>query len=179
MPGGPAAGVQSEMELAFAGLHQLCAPLLDRAAHLPEPQHQALRTAFGLAADPPPDRFLAGLAVLGLLSEAAGDGPLICIVDDQQWLDAEKRAEKRLERVWQYHAGSRNGPAACGTHRGGQRKPGAPGPGCGVRRPPATPARPISHYQLDCSCPVAVIRTPELGFMIAKDLLLHRVVNPS
>src|SRR5580700_2951449 len=53
-----ATGVQSEMELAFAGLHQLCAPLLDRAGHLPEPQHQALRTAFGLSAGPPPDRLL-------------------------------------------------------------------------------------------------------------------------
>jgi DNA-binding CsgD family transcriptional regulator len=82
-----ATGVQSEMELAFAGLHQLCAPLLDRAGHLPEPQHQALRTAFGLSAGPPPDRLLVGLAVLGLLSEAAGDRPLICVVDDQQWLD--------------------------------------------------------------------------------------------
>jgi DNA-binding CsgD family transcriptional regulator len=80
-------GVQSEMELAFAGLHQLCAPLLDRAGHLPEPQHEALRTVFGLAAGPPPDRFLVGLAVLGLLSEAAADRPLICVVDDQQWLD--------------------------------------------------------------------------------------------
>jgi DNA-binding CsgD family transcriptional regulator len=82
-----AAGVQSEMELAFAGLHQLCHPLLDRAGHLPEPQHQALRTALGLAAGPPPDRFLVGLAVLSLLSEAAGERPLICVVDDQQWLD--------------------------------------------------------------------------------------------
>jgi DNA-binding CsgD family transcriptional regulator/tetratricopeptide (TPR) repeat protein len=82
-----ATGVQSEMELAFAGLHQLCAPLLDRAGHLPEPQHEALRIAFGLAVGPPPDRFLVGLAVLGLLSEAAADRPLICVVDDQQWLD--------------------------------------------------------------------------------------------
>ncbi|MGH3200915.1 MAG: AAA family ATPase [Streptosporangiaceae bacterium] len=82
-----ATGVQSEMELAFAGLHQLCAPLLDRAGHLPEPQHEALRTALGLAAGPPPDRFLVGLAVLGLLSEAASDRPLVCVVDDQQWLD--------------------------------------------------------------------------------------------
>jgi DNA-binding CsgD family transcriptional regulator len=81
------AGVQSEMELAFAGLHQLCAPMLDHAELLPEPQRDALRTAFGLAAGPPPDRFLVGLAVLGLLSEAAGERPLICVVDDEQWLD--------------------------------------------------------------------------------------------
>ena len=82
-----AAGVQSEMELAFAGLHQLCAPMLDRAESLPVPQHEALLTAFGLSAGPAPDRFLVGLAVVGLLSETAGDRPLICVVDDQQWLD--------------------------------------------------------------------------------------------
>ncbi|HEV3289127.1 MAG TPA: ATP-binding protein, partial [Streptosporangiaceae bacterium] len=82
-----AVGVQSEMELAFAGLHQLCAPMLSGAASLPLPQHDALRTAFGLAAGPPPDRFLVGLAVLSLLSEVAGDRPLICLVDDAQWLD--------------------------------------------------------------------------------------------
>jgi DNA-binding CsgD family transcriptional regulator len=82
-----AAGVQSEMELAFAGLHQLCAPMLDHAESLPGPQREALRTAFGLSAGPPPDRFLVGLAVLGLLSETAGERPLVCVVDDQQWLD--------------------------------------------------------------------------------------------
>ena len=82
-----AAGVQSEMELAFAGLHQLCAPMLDHAGALPVPQREALRTAFGLSPGPAPDRFLVGLAVLGLLSEAAGERPLICIVDDEQWLD--------------------------------------------------------------------------------------------
>ena len=82
-----AVGVQSEMELAFAGLHQLCAPMLDHAESLPVPQREALRTALGLAAGPAPDRFLVGLAVLGLLSETAGERPLICMVDDQQWLD--------------------------------------------------------------------------------------------
>jgi DNA-binding CsgD family transcriptional regulator len=80
-------GVQSEMELPFAGLHQLCAPLLDRLDHLPEPQRAALRTAFGISAGPTPNRFQVGLAVLSLLSEAAGDQPLICVVDDHQWLD--------------------------------------------------------------------------------------------
>src|SRR5215470_9646999 len=75
------------MELAFAGLHQLCAPLLNRAGQLPVPQRDALRTAFGLAAGPPPDRFFLGLAVLSLLSEGAGEQPLICLVDDAQWLD--------------------------------------------------------------------------------------------
>jgi len=82
-----AAGVQSEMELAFAGLHQLCAPMLDHADSLPAPQREALRTAFGLSAGPVPDRFLVGLAVLGLLSETAGERPLVCMVDDHQWLD--------------------------------------------------------------------------------------------
>jgi DNA-binding CsgD family transcriptional regulator len=82
-----AAGVQSEMELAFAGLHQLCAPMLDHADSLPDPQREALRTAFGLSAGPVPDRFLVGLAVVGLLSETAVERPLVCVVDDQQWLD--------------------------------------------------------------------------------------------
>jgi DNA-binding CsgD family transcriptional regulator len=82
-----AAGMQSEMELAFAGLHQLCAPMLSHADRLPAPQRDALRTAFGLSAGPPPDRFFVGLAVLSLLSEVAGERPLICLVEDQQWLD--------------------------------------------------------------------------------------------
>src|SRR5580658_1227484 len=81
------AGVQSEMELAYAGLHQLCGPMLDHAGRLPDPQHQALRTVFGLSAGPAPDRFLVGLAALGLLSEVAGEQPLICVIDDEQWLD--------------------------------------------------------------------------------------------
>ena len=82
-----AAGVESEMELAFAGLHQLLAPVLDRVEGLPGPQREALRTAFGLSAGPVPDRFLVGLAVLGLVSEVAGERPLVCVVDDEQWLD--------------------------------------------------------------------------------------------
>ena len=82
-----AVGVQSEMELAFAGLHQLCGPMMDHAERLPVPQREALRTAFGLSAGPAPDRFMVGLAVLSLLSEVAGQRPLVCVVDDQQWLD--------------------------------------------------------------------------------------------
>src|SRR5580704_16787291 len=82
-----AAGVESEMELAFAGLHQLLAPLLDRADALPVPQRDALNTAFGVSTGPVPDHFLVGLAVLGLLSEVAGERPLVCVVDDEQWLD--------------------------------------------------------------------------------------------
>ena len=82
-----AAGVQSEMELAFAGLEQLCAPMLDHLERLQAPQQAALSTAFGLTAGAAPDRFLVGLAVLGLLSEVADDQPLLCVVDDAQWLD--------------------------------------------------------------------------------------------
>jgi DNA-binding CsgD family transcriptional regulator len=82
-----AAGVQSEMELAFAGLHQLLAPMLDRVERLPAPQRDALRTAFGLSHGSPPDAFLVALAVLSLLSDAAEEQPLLCIVDDEQWLD--------------------------------------------------------------------------------------------
>src|SRR3954468_1114453 len=82
-----AAGVESEMELAFAGLHALCAPMLGRLDVLPRPQRDALSTAFGLSSGPPPDRFLVGLAVLGLLADAAEAQPLVCIVDDAQWLD--------------------------------------------------------------------------------------------
>src|SRR6185312_15347860 len=82
-----AGGVESEMELAFASLHLLCAPLLDRLERLPGPQRDALRVAFGLREGGAPDRFMVGLAVLTLLSEAAEDRPLLCVVDDAQWLD--------------------------------------------------------------------------------------------
>src|SRR5690349_6923629 len=83
----PAAGVESEMELPFAGLHQLCAPLLDRMDRLPDPQSDALRTAFGMSNGEPPDRFLVGLAVLSLLAEVAEERPLVGVIDDAQWLD--------------------------------------------------------------------------------------------
>ena len=82
-----ATGVEWEMELPFAGLHQLCAELLDDRERLPAPQNDALATAFGLSAGPQPDRFLISLAVLSLLSDAAEEQPLICLVDDVQWLD--------------------------------------------------------------------------------------------
>jgi DNA-binding CsgD family transcriptional regulator len=82
-----ATGVQSEMELAFAGVHQLCVPMLDHLDRIPVPQRDALRTAFGVAPGPAPDRFFVGLAVLSLLSEVAEDQPLICLIDDEQWLD--------------------------------------------------------------------------------------------
>jgi len=83
-----AVGVESEMELAYAGLQQLCAPFLDRLERLPGPQRGALGTAFGLRDGDAPDRFLVGLAVLSLLSDIAEKRPLVCIVDDAQWLDA-------------------------------------------------------------------------------------------
>lgn len=82
-----AAGVESEMELAFASLHQLCAPLLEDLVHLPGPQRDALDVAFGRAVGPAPDRFLVGLAALTLLSTAAEERPLVCVVDDAQWAD--------------------------------------------------------------------------------------------
>ena len=75
------------MELAFAGLHQLCAPMLDRLDSLPGPQRDALGTAFGLSAGEAPDHFFVGLAILGLLSEEAEQQPVVCVVDDAQWLD--------------------------------------------------------------------------------------------
>jgi DNA-binding NarL/FixJ family response regulator len=82
-----AVGVESEMELAYAGLHQLCASLLNRLDRLPAPQRRALEIAYGLSAGGAPDRFLVGLAVLSLLSEAADERPILCLVDDAQWLD--------------------------------------------------------------------------------------------
>jgi DNA-binding CsgD family transcriptional regulator len=82
-----AVGVESEMELAYASLHQLCAPLLDRLEELAAPQREALRVVFGLTEGAPPDRFLVGLGVLSLMSEVAEERPLLCVVDDAQWLD--------------------------------------------------------------------------------------------
>lgn len=81
------AGTESEMELPFAGLHQLCASMLAEAERVPGPQQNALRVAFGLTAGEPPDRFLVALASLSLLAEVAERGPLLCVVDDAQWLD--------------------------------------------------------------------------------------------
>jgi len=82
-----AVGVESEMELAYASLHQLCAPLLDQLEHLPVPQRETLRVVFGESPGAVPDRFLVGLGVLSLLSTAADERPLLCVVDDAQWLD--------------------------------------------------------------------------------------------
>jgi DNA-binding CsgD family transcriptional regulator/tetratricopeptide (TPR) repeat protein len=81
------AGVESDMELAYASLHQLCVPLLDRLDRLPAPQRQALEIVFSLSAGPAPDRFLVGLAVLSFFSEVTAERPLLCVIDDAQWLD--------------------------------------------------------------------------------------------
>jgi DNA-binding CsgD family transcriptional regulator len=81
------AGIEAEADLAFGALHQLCAPFQDKFARLPQPQRSALQTAFGLSTGPPPDRLLVGLAVLSLLADVADDRPLLCLVDDAQWLD--------------------------------------------------------------------------------------------
>jgi DNA-binding CsgD family transcriptional regulator len=81
------AGVESEMELAYAALHQLCAPMLERLDHLPVPQRDALGTVFGLNAEPAPDRLLIGLAVMSMFADAAEQRPLVCLIDDLQWLD--------------------------------------------------------------------------------------------
>jgi DNA-binding CsgD family transcriptional regulator len=81
-------GIESEMELAYSGLHQFCAPLLDHLDDLPAPQRAALETVFGLRAGEAPDRFLVGLAALTLLADVAEEQPLLCVIDDAQWLDA-------------------------------------------------------------------------------------------
>jgi DNA-binding CsgD family transcriptional regulator len=81
------AGIESEMELAYAALQQLCAPMLDGLDRLPDPQREALSVVFGLRAGEAPDRFLVGLAALSLLADAAAKQPLLCVIDDAQWLD--------------------------------------------------------------------------------------------
>ena len=80
-------GVESELELPFAALHQLCGPLLGEVEAVPAHQEEALRVALGLAAGPPPDRFVVGLAVLSVLAEVAAKQPVVALVDDAQWLD--------------------------------------------------------------------------------------------
>jgi DNA-binding CsgD family transcriptional regulator len=82
-----ATGVEADAELAFAGLHQLCSPLLTHLDRIPVPQHDALGTAFGMRTGPAPDRFLVSLAVLSLLAEVAAEGPVVCLIEDAQWLD--------------------------------------------------------------------------------------------
>src|SRR5580700_3651161 len=117
------AGVQSEMELAFAGVHQLCAPLLGRLAVVPGPQREALATAFGMSAGPAPDRFLVGLAVLGLLSEVAGEQPVLCVVDDAQWLD---RASAQVLAFVARRLGAESVGLVLGTRAAGGELAGLP-----------------------------------------------------
>jgi hypothetical protein len=117
-----AVGVESEMELAFSGLHRLCAPLLDHLDELPPPQHDALATVFGLSAGPAPDRFLVGLATLTLMAQAAEEGPLACIVDDALWLDrasaqiigfvARRLLAERVALVYAARTGTEDGMLA-------------------------------------------------------------------
>jgi DNA-binding CsgD family transcriptional regulator len=117
------AGVQSEMELAFAGLHLLCGPLLGRLDALPGPQAEALRTAFGLSGGPAPDRFLVGLAVLGLVSEVAGERPVLCVVDDAHWLD---RASAQVLAVVARRLGAESVGLVFGTRVAGGELAGLP-----------------------------------------------------
>jgi hypothetical protein len=124
-------GVEGEMELAYAALQQLCAPILELTERLPQPQRDALGVALGRSAGPAPDPFLVGLAALGLLSEAAEERPLLCVVDDAQWLDqasaralgfvarrllAERIAlvfaARELVRRWRASRSCRSGPWA-------------------------------------------------------------------
>jgi len=153
-----ATGVQSEMELAFAGLHQLCAPMLEYLDRIPIPQHDALRTAFGMASGPPPDRFFVGLAVLSLLSEVAGERPLICVIDDVQWLDrasvqALGFAARRLgaDPVGVVFAARDRGTELAGLPElevgGLGRLMSSPVPGwtCCAARSPSLPARAATH----------------------------------
>jgi DNA-binding CsgD family transcriptional regulator len=83
------AGVESEISLEYGGVHELLIPFLPLTGDLPVPQRRALRVAFGMEAGPPPDHFLVGLACLTLLSRAAADQPVLCVVDDAHWIDSE------------------------------------------------------------------------------------------
>ena len=94
-----AVGVESEMELPFASLQQMCAPMLDRLDRIPGPRQDALRVAFGLSAGVAPDRFLVGVAALGLVSELAEEQPLLCVIDDAQWLDRRRPRHWRSWRI--------------------------------------------------------------------------------
>ena len=135
-----ATGVESEMELPFASLHQLCGPLLDTVDQLPVPQRGALEIAFGRAAGPAPDRFLVGLAVLTLLCRTAEESPVLCVVDDAQWLD--EVSAKTLAFVARAARGRprRPPPGDARARRGFRRAADAGGsraPGRGRARPSA------------------------------------------
>jgi hypothetical protein len=170
-----AVGVESEMELDYAGLHQLCAPMLDRLVRLPVPQRDALATVFGRSASAAPGRFLVGLATLTLFAEVAEQQPLACIVDDAQWLDqasaqilgfvARRLLAERVAVVCAARTGAgddvlaglpealRLSPGdtmlgvACGRGAAAWRSPPAPGPGwCGWTSRPRWCGRPASPH---------------------------------
>jgi len=136
-----AAGVEPETEIAYSALQQLVAPLLGHLGKLPEPQRAALSTAFGLSAGAPPEALMVGLAVLGLLAEAASEEPLVAVVDDVQWLDRMSEViltfvARRLDAESVALVFAARSP---GDERGwnyGERKPpcdGHPSPGVGGR----------------------------------------------
>ncbi|MFI5613262.1 ATP-binding protein [Amycolatopsis sp. NPDC051903] len=116
-------GAESEAELAFSGVHQVCAPRLDLLGRLPAPQRSALTTAFGLTEGSPPDLFVVGLAVLTLLAEAAAEQPLVCVIDDAQWLDsasmrtlsivARRLRADPVAMVFVVREGEQNADSAC------------------------------------------------------------------
>ena len=110
-----ATGVESEVELAYAVLHQLCAPFLDRIDHLPEPQQLALGTAFGSRSGEPPDRFLVGLAVLGLVAEVAETAPLLCVARRCPVDRYRVRADADVRGPAPRRGEDRNGLRECGT----------------------------------------------------------------
>ena len=116
------------MELAYSGLHQLCAPMLDQLERLPAPQRDALATVFGLSTGLAPDRFLVGLATLTLFAEVAEQQPLVCIVDDAQWLDHASGADPRFRRTPPPRRASRARVRRAHGHR--RRRPRRPSPSC-------------------------------------------------
>jgi AAA ATPase-like protein len=128
-----AVGVESDMQVAFSGFHQWCAPSLGDVEKLPGPQRGAIKTVFGLDTGPVPDPFLVGLATLTLMAQAAEGEPLACIIDDAQWLD-ELSAQIRAWRPTDLAGGfeplrSRPAPprwkkATCGDSSGCRRRPG-------------------------------------------------------
>ena len=157
-----AAGIEEESELPFAGLHLLLRPVLDRIDALPDVQAEALRGALGLARAGAPDRFLVGLAVLSLLAELAADQPLLCVVDDAQWLDRASAdallfAARRLDsesivlllcaRAGAFPAAglpelTLRGPVRPGRGRAARRRPAGEPPVPGAGRGGREPARP-------------------------------------
>jgi hypothetical protein len=159
-----AAGVEGEVDLPYAGIQQLCRPMLETIAELPEPQSRVLQIAFGLDVGDAPERYIVGLALLSLLSEAASAQPLLFIVDDAHWLDPATGGV-RCRRLPRHGARGRVG----GDEAGHQRRP----------RVPPRPADPIESRRLRDPCPDAVLKsdfstgaTPETAPPTARPALL-------